>query len=54
MSRKHFLAKKNRALLRALLKIANVFVNNSGTGRDISKIPTDLVGLKQAKSNFSE
>jgi hypothetical protein len=28
-------------------KIINVFVNNSGTGRDISKIQTDSEGQKQ-------
>jgi hypothetical protein len=40
---------KNRALLCALLKIVNVVVNNSGTGRDILKIPTDFdsAGQKQ-------
>jgi hypothetical protein len=37
--KKHFLAKK---LLCTLLKIEYVFACNLKTGRDISKIPTDL------------
>jgi hypothetical protein len=43
---------KNCALLRALLKIINLFVYNSGAGRDILKLSTDLDSAGQKQ--FSE